>query len=145
MRLAAALAPIAVALAATASLAQAPTTIRVAINADIRTNDPGVNRDGNTDAVMMHVLEGLVGLDEKGDVGPLAAEKIAVSDDGRTYTFTLREGMRFHNGAPVTAADVGWTWKRYLDPATKWRCLSEFDGKGLTKIEAVETPDPRTV
>ena len=128
-----------------AAVAQAPGTIRVAINADIRTNDPGVNRDGNTDAVMMHVLEGLVGLTESGDVAPLLAAKVDVSPDGKTYTFVLREGITFHNGQPVTAADVAWTWNRYLDPATKWRCQSEFGGKGLTKIEAIETPDARTV
>ncbi|WP_374449365.1 ABC transporter substrate-binding protein [Stella sp.] len=125
--------------------AQAPGTLRVAINADIRTNDPGVNRDGNTDAVMMHVLEGLVGLTENGDVAPLLAEKVDVSADGKRYTFVLREGLTFHNGQPVTAADVAWTWKRYLDPATKWRCQSEFGGKGLTRVESIETPDPRTV
>ncbi|MCC7275445.1 MAG: ABC transporter substrate-binding protein [Alphaproteobacteria bacterium] len=131
--------------AAMPAVAQSPATLRAAINADIRTNDPGVNRDGNTDAVMMHVLEGLVGLTEDGDVGPLLAERVAVSEDGRSYTFTLREGIRFHNGAELTSADVAWTWRRFLDPATKWRCQSEFGGKGLTRIEAVETPDPRTV
>ena len=127
-----------------AAAAQSPGTLRVSINADIRTNDPGVNRDGNTDGVMMHVLEGLVGLTENGDVAPLLAAKIDVSDDGKTYTFTLRDGVTFHNGQPLTSADVAWTWKRYLDPATKWRCQSEFGGKGLTRIEAVETPDART-
>ncbi|BBK34752.1 peptide/nickel transport system substrate-binding protein [Stella humosa] len=127
------------------AVAQSPDTLRVSINADIRTNDPGVNRDGNTDAVMMHVLEGLVGLTETGDVAPLLAAKVDVSPDGKAYTFTLRDGLVFHNGQPVTSADVAWSWKRYLDPATKWRCLSEFDGKGLTRIEAVETPDAKTV
>ena len=125
--------------------AQSPGTVRIAINADIRTNDPGVNRDGNTDGVMMHVLEGLVGLTEKGDVAPLLAAKVEVSGDGKVYTFTLRDGLTFHNGQPVTSADVAWTWKRYLDPNTKWRCQSEFAGKGLTRIEAVEAPDPKTV
>ncbi|BBK39810.1 peptide ABC transporter substrate-binding protein [Allostella sp. ATCC 35155] len=128
-----------------AAVAQEPGVLRVALNADIRTNDPGVNRDGNTDAVMMHVLEGLVGLTEKGDVAPLLAEKIDVSPDGKAYTFVLRDGLVFHNGQPVTAEDVAWTWKRYLDPATKWRCQSEFGGKGQTRIEAVEVTGPRTV
>lgn len=132
-------------LGAPGAAAQAPGTLRVAINADIRTNDPGVNRDGNTDAVMMHVMEGLVGLTENGDVAPLLAAKVDVSGDGKTYTFVLRDGLKFHNGQPVTSADVAWTWKRYLDPATKWRCLSEFSGKGLSKIDGIDTPDPKTV
>ncbi|BBK29381.1 peptide/nickel transport system substrate-binding protein [Stella humosa] len=131
------------AMLAGAAAAQAP--LRVALNADIRGSDPGVNRDGNTDGVMMHVLEGLVGLTETGDVAPLLAARVDVSPDGRAYTFTLRDGLVFHNGQPVTADDVAWSWKRYLDPATKWRCQSELGGKGLTRIEAIETPDAKTV
>jgi len=140
------------ALAALAALAapaaaQAPgeRPIRVAINADIRSTDPGVNRDGNTDGVVLHMVEGLVALREDGSVGPLLAESMTVGDEGRSYTFRLRQGVRFHNGKPLTSEDVAWSWTRYLDPATKWRCQSEFTGRGQSKILAVETPDPRTV
>ncbi|HEY8367936.1 MAG TPA: ABC transporter substrate-binding protein [Thermodesulfobacteriota bacterium] len=132
---------------AQAAWAQSPAagTIRVALNSDIRSTNPGVNRDANTDTVLLHVVEGLVAFTENGGVGPLLAESIALSDDGKTYTFTLRQGVRFHNGAPLTADDVVWTWRRYLDPATRWRCLSEFDGRGFMKITSVEAKDPRTV
>ena len=65
--------------------------------------------------------------------------------DGKTYTFRLREGVRFHNGAPLTSAEVLWSWKRYLDPKTDWRCLPDVDGRNGLKIEAVEAPDARTV
>lgn len=144
-----ALAPLALALAALAApaAAQAPgeRPIRVAINADIRSTDPGVNRDGNTDGVVLHMVEGLVALREDGSVGPLLAETMTVGDEGRSYTFRLRQGVRFHNGKPLTSEDVAWSWTRYLDPATKWRCQSEFTGRGQSKILAVETPDPRTV
>jgi len=120
-------------------------TLRIAMNADIRSTDPGVNRDENTDTVVLHIVEGLVGYDEQGQPKPLLAEKIALSDDGRTYTFTLRDGVKFHNGAALTAADVVAAWKRYMTPALKWRCLSQFDGSGQTRIESVEAADPRTV
>src|ERR1700755_1339049 len=99
------------ALAAMAAPASAQ-TITAALNQDIRSSDPGVNRDGNTDIVILHVVEGLVGYGEDGEVGPLLAQKIDVSPDGKTYTFTLRTGIKFHNGAPMTSADVLWSWNR---------------------------------
>jgi len=120
-------------------------TINVAINADIRSINPGVNRDDYTDSVVLHIVEGLVALRENGSIGPLLAEKVALSPDGLTYTFSLRRNAKFQNGAPLTAADVLWSWNRYMDPKTDWRCLSEFDGRGGLKVEAVTAPDAHTV
>jgi peptide/nickel transport system substrate-binding protein len=120
-------------------------TISVALNADIRSTNPGVNRDDNTDAVVLHMVEGLVGYRENGAVAPLLAEKVAVSADGLTYSFTLRKGVKFHNGAELTSADVIWNWNRYLDAKTDWRCRSEFDGRIGMKVTGVTAPDPTTV
>jgi peptide/nickel transport system substrate-binding protein len=131
--------------AATLAHAQSESLIRVAMNSDIRGTNPGVNRDSNTDTVIHHIVEGLVAHKEDGSVGPLLAESVEVSKDGLTYTFKLRPDVKFHNGAPFTAADAVWSWKRYLDPATGWQCLSQFDGRGRSKIEEVSAKDPRTV
>lgn len=128
-----------------AGLAQAQTTLRVGLNADIRSTEPGVNRDENTDTVMLHIVEGLVAHREDASVGPLLAREVQHSDDGMTYTFKLREGVHFQNGSTLTAEDVKWTWERYLNPKTQWRCLAEFDGRGGAKITGIETPDPLTV
>ncbi|TQF76600.1 ABC transporter substrate-binding protein [Elioraea sp. Yellowstone] len=140
---------ICIALVAAAALgAAAPAEaqgLRVRLNADIRSTDPGVNRDANTDAVVLHMVEGLVAFREDASVGPLLAESMVVSEDGRTYTFRLRENVRFHNGAPLTSEDVAWTWRRYMTPETRWRCLTEFDGRGAAKLIGIETPDARTV
>jgi peptide/nickel transport system substrate-binding protein len=119
--------------------------LRIAINSDIRSTAVGVSRDANTDGVIMHIVEGLVGYREDGSVAPMLAESVQASSDGKAYTFKLRQGIKFHNGAPMTSADVAWSMKRWLDPATAWLCLSDFDGKKGLKIEAVETPDPATV
>jgi peptide/nickel transport system substrate-binding protein len=120
-------------------------TLRVRLNADIRSTDPGTNRDANTDAVVLHMVEGLVAFREDASVGPLLAESMAVSEDGRSYTFRLRENVHFHNGAVLTSEDVAWTWRRFMTPETRWRCLTEFDGRGAAKLTGVETPDARTV
>lgn len=125
--------------------ADAETLLRTRLNADIRSTDPGTNRDANTDGVMAHIVEGLVAFRDDTSIGPMLADSWTVSNDGKTYTFRLRQGVKFHNGAVMTAADVVWSLKRWLDPATQWRCLSEFGANGIARIEAIETPDPQTV
>ncbi|GIL39119.1 ABC transporter substrate-binding protein [Roseiterribacter gracilis] len=125
----------------------APDEIRVAINSDILSTNPGVLRDGNTDTVLYHVVEALVAYREDLSVGPLLAESVELLEDGRLYRFRLRAGLRFHNGAPVTAREVKWSWDRMLDPATGFRCREFYDGRGANalKIEAIEIFDERTV
>lgn len=125
--------------------AHAENLLKVALNADIRSTDPGVNRDTNSDAVMLHITEGLVAFREDATVGPLLAKDVQVSDDGLRYTFHLRDGVKFQNGAPLTSAEVLWTRKRFLDPKTQWRCAPEFDGHGGAKIVDMSAPDPLTV
>ncbi len=131
-------------LAATPVVAQ-ESLLRARLNSDIRSTDPGTNRDANTDAVVLHIVEGLVAYRENTSIGPLLAERIDIAEDGLSYSFVLRDGVRFHNGAVLTSADVKFAWERYLRRETNWRCLPEFDGRGATKITAIETPDARTV
>lgn len=128
-----------------ATPAAAESVLRARLNADIASTNPGVTRDENTDAVLMHVVEGLVGYRENGDVGPLLAERWRLSPDGRVYEFQLRHGVRFHNGAVLTATDVVWSLRRYLDPATHWRCLREFTGGGFARITGVAATAPDRV
>lgn len=130
------------------SLAAAPVkaqTLTVALTADIRGTNPGVNRDDDTDTVTLHMVEGLVSYGEGGTVAPMLAEKIEKSADNLTYTFELRKGLIFHNGASVTAEDVVWSWQRYMDPKTDWRCRADFDGRNGLKVEAIEAVSPTTV
>jgi peptide/nickel transport system substrate-binding protein len=132
-------------LAALPTGAGAETLFRTRLNADIRSTDPGTNRDANTDGVIAHVVEGLVAFREDTSIGPMLAESWTLSDDGKVYTFRLRQGMKFHNGATMTANDVIWSLKRWLDPATQWRCLPEFGENGIARIEKIEALDERTV
>lgn len=121
---------------------QAP--LAMSISSDIRTTEPGVNRDSNTDVVLMHVVEGLMGSREDGSPGPLLAQRVDVSPDGRRYRFTLRSGVRFHNGALLSSADVVWSWRRYLAPQSTWLCLPQFDGTQGARVISVTAPTPET-
>jgi len=69
-------------------------------------------------AVCALVYNGLLRPDEEGRPVPDLAEDWEVSPDGRTYTFHLRDGVRFHDGTELDAGDVVFSFKRILDPKT---------------------------
>lgn len=118
--------------------------LRLRLNTDIRSTDPGVNRDGPTDGIIAHIVEGLVAMAGDTSVKPMLAARVEISEDGLTYRFPLRQGVRFHNGAPMSAEDVAFAWARHMKRETNWRCRADLDG-GIVKITAIETPDPQTV
>lgn len=134
-----------IALVATACAAMAQATLRTMVTTDIRGLMPGISTDDNTGTVLQQIYEGLVAWRADGSVAPMLAQDIAMSADGRSYTFTLREGVRFHNGAPLTSKEVAWTWERLLDVKSGWGCRANFDGTRQMKIAAIETPDPSRV
>lgn len=71
---------------------------------------------------------------------PDLAEKWDISPDGKTYTFHLRQGVRFHNGRELTSADVKYTYERIINPDTASIAKSFFD-----PIDHIDAPDPYTV
>ncbi|MEN2977546.1 ABC transporter substrate-binding protein (plasmid) [Tistrella bauzanensis] len=119
-------------------------TLVVALNADARSLEPGINRDANSDTVVNHLFEGLVGYRADLSVGPALADRWTMSEDGRVYTFDLRDGVTFHDGKPLTAADVKWSWDR-KQSQEGWLCARFFNGASGLKVEAVEAPDDDTV
>ena len=127
------------------ALTKAENTLRVKINSDILSLDPGLNTDFNSRNVINVLLEGLVAYREDGSIGLLLADALETSPDGLKYRFTLRKGVTFHNGAPLDAEAVAFAWRRYLDPEKKWRCLTQFDGRLGAKILRISTPDPDNV
>jgi ABC-type transport system substrate-binding protein len=74
---------------------------------------------GGPDIALGHLFGGLVTLDTHLQVQPDLAGGWTVSDDGLLYTFYLRRNAVFHDGRPVTAADVVFSWERAADPATR--------------------------
>ncbi|HEY9345607.1 MAG TPA: ABC transporter substrate-binding protein [Inquilinus sp.] len=128
-----------------ASAAGARDTLRIAQTNDIRGTDPGMKRDALTDAVLAHIVEGLVAYREDTSIGLMLARSLDVSPDGKTYTFTLRPGLKFHNGQPVLAKYFVANWARYMDPVNNWRCLQQFRSDGPSPVAAIAAPDDATV
>lgn len=83
---------------------------------DPPTLDPALVGDTTSAFVVNQIFSGLVRLDENLDVQPDLAERWTISDDGRTYTFILRENARFANETPITSEDVRYSLERATDP-----------------------------
>jgi len=108
-------------------------------------------QDGDTIDALQQVFEGLVKWDENSKVIPNIAEKWDISPDGRTYTFTLNKGVKFHNGREVKADDFKYTIERETDPTfgseTAPSYLSVIDGfnekwkKGASEVRGVKVVD----
>lgn len=95
---------------------------------------------GINEAFNGNVYEALFVLTDDGDVEPRLVEVYDISDDGLTYTFTLKPDVTFHSGDPLTAADV----KSSIERVTAESSASSRK-RTLEVIESVETPDDRTV
>ena len=103
--------------------------------------DPHKTVKAGTREVMFNVFEGLMKPTPDGELTPAIAENYTVSEDHKTYTFTLREGVKFHNGDTVTAEDVVYSINRCA-AATETGIVQV---EAFSVIEAVEAVDERTV
>ncbi|MEN2739344.1 ABC transporter substrate-binding protein [Microbacterium sp. X-17] len=95
---------------------------------------------GVTEALNGNVYEGLFKLTDDGKVQPLLATKYTTSSDGLTYTFTLRDGVKFHSGKPLTSASVKTSIERVLAADSQSARKSQ-----LAVISGIQTPDDKTV
>ena len=86
--------------------------IIVGITQDLDSLDPHVAVAAGTDEVLFNIFEGLVKPDKDGNFVEAVAESYVISEDAMTYTFTLRENVKFHNGDVVTVDDVVYSLKR---------------------------------
>ncbi len=118
-----------------------PTRLVMRAVTDPDSLDPHISVASLTQQIMLNVFEGLVKPAPDGSVVPAIAESYTISEDGLTYRFKLRPNVRFHNGQPLTAADVAYSLNRLMGKGTP-------DGKPLTSslndVERIETPDDST-
>jgi peptide/nickel transport system substrate-binding protein len=104
--------------------------------------DPADMHSGDDAYHIFAVYNRLVDIDDNFNVLPDLATEWSVSDDGKTWTFKLREGVKFHSGKDFTSADVVYTFKRLLDPelgSGAAAVLAFMDAGGIA------APDPHTV
>ncbi|MFH0913766.1 MAG: peptide ABC transporter substrate-binding protein [Chloroflexota bacterium] len=92
------------------------------------TLDPHLTGDVDSAIIVVEVFGGLVTLDRNMKVVPDLAESWKVSNDGKTYTFTLRSDAKFHSGKPVTARDFKWSIERAADPKTQSTTVDTYLG-----------------
>ena len=112
------------------------TSITIAIPQDIDSLDPHEAKAAGTREVLFNIYEGLVKPDENGDLKPALATEWFISDDATVYTFTLRDGVKFHDGSVVTAEDIKYSLERCMDEKT------ESYQKSLSAIKSIEITDP---
>ncbi|HCL02697.1 MAG TPA: ABC transporter substrate-binding protein [Lachnoclostridium phytofermentans] len=87
-------------------------SVIVGITNDLDSLDPHKAVAAGTKEVLFNIFEGLVKPDKDGNLVPAVASDYKISEDGMTYTFFLRDGVKFHNGALVTVDDVIYSLKR---------------------------------
>ena len=104
------------------------TTRLVQLFVDPPTLDPHLTTDATSARIIVEVFGGLVTIDRNLDIVPDLAESWNISDDGRVYTFNLREGAKFHDGKPVTAHDVQWSLERVTNPLTESPVADQYLG-----------------
>ncbi len=97
-----------------------PGTLRIGQHADFRSLDPAIANDTGRVPFVRMIFQPLLDYDDGVNLVPLLAEAMpTLSEDGKTYTFHLKKGVRFSNGREVTADDFVYSWTRLLDPNTK--------------------------
>jgi len=82
------------------------------------TLDPAISQEAGSHMYVMQIFSGLVAWDQDMNLVPDVAERWEIDEDGDTYTFYLREGVKFHNGDEVTAGDFKYSWERACNPRT---------------------------
>jgi len=105
---------------------RSPDEVTVALSAPI-TLDPAAAGDAGSAAVIAQVFESLTTVDADLTVRPALAESWTFADGGRIVTFTMRDGLTFSDGTPLTAADVKRSWLRVIDPTSPSPLASLLD------------------
>lgn len=114
--------------------------ITIGIPQDIDSLDPHMATSAGSREILFNIYEGLVKPDQDGNLKPAIASDYTISDDGKVYTFTLRDGVKFHDGQTVTAEDVKYSIERNAGTDGTDPLISAF-----SNIESVEVQDDSTI
>lgn len=136
-----------------ASTSTEPLDLAVQIGSDPETIDPALSTAIDASNIIMHAFETLMTFDENNNIVSGQAESYDVSDDGLTYTFHLRDGLKWSDGSDFTAEDFVYSWKRMADPATAAPYAADmlsvvkgYDEAAAGNVDAlaVSAPDAKT-
>ena len=127
-------------------------SITVTYKDDVATLDPAIGYDWQNWSMIKSLFDGLMDyVPGTTTLRPGLAESYEMSQDGLTYTFRLRPGVKFHNGREMTAEDVKYSLDRVTNPATTspgagfFASIAGFDAAGDGGLSGVEVVDPQTV
>lgn len=102
----------------TISKVKARDTIRIDVGTEAPSLDPNKAEDVTSIRILQDLFEGLVDFDQSNKILPGMAYKWDISADGKTYTFHLRDGLKFSDGSPITAEDFVYSYQRLANPKT---------------------------
>ncbi|MFL5759196.1 MAG: ABC transporter substrate-binding protein [Thermomicrobiales bacterium] len=114
-------------------------TLKVGLQADPTALDPYKQSLTAIWHVVEHIYNRLVDVNPDLTIKPQLAESWDISDDGLTYTFHLRKGVKFHNGRELVASDVKYSFEHLVDPATASQSAATLDS-----MASIEAPDDYT-
>lgn len=115
-------------------------TLRIALSASLNQLDPARATIGDEYLWCVIAFNGLTRMRPDMTVEPELAASWTFTDDLKTWTFRLRQGVKFHHGREMTSEDVAASFRRILDPATASPVRTNY-----AMISAIETPDPHSV
>ena len=116
-------------------------TIVVGLSANITTFEPGMISSRDNANIARHIFSSLFNLTAEGEHVPELAYSLDISDDGMAYVYTLNEGLTCHDGEPLTAEDVAYTFNRIADPANRFTGNTPgfvFTSIGFRSAEAID-------
>lgn len=126
------------------------TTLRLQLASEPDKLDPALNSTVDGACLALASFAGLFTYDEQGKVVPELAESYTVSEDGLTYTITLKDGLMWSDGSPLDAKDFEYAWKRAANPETASDyeyMFDQFDGYGEEgkEINVTASEDGKTL
>jgi peptide/nickel transport system substrate-binding protein len=130
------------------ALAQTPPGVLIVAQiAEPKSLDPHAVTAVNDFRILMNVYDGLVSYKSGTlEVEPALAESWTISEDARTYTFKLRQGVAFHDGTPFNAEAVKFNFERMLDEKHPQHDTGPFPlSFFFSAVDTVEAPDAQTV
>ncbi len=123
-----------------------PTTLVVAVFGEPETLDPALAYETAGGEIIQNVYEPLIFYkgDQPGEFVPLLAESWTISEDGTTYTFKIRQGVKFHEGGDLTPEDVAYSFQRGLlfggSSGPQWLLAEPFFGVGIDDVSLLVDP-----